>query len=312
MKRSTTALLILILALAGTSALGHGIPLGLITSGGTPYSMVPDSDAPFLVYNTFPPAGFYNMFLGRFGATATTDAVLFPGDPASYLSGSGFVEAVNTLDAWPAIASAHYTIVTPLMFSDGGAAVQASAGTMLRTRNTHAGDPLFPGATAGGVDITGTSGVLTSPGVSMGDSHELAFRLFLGPGSTQTFGAYGFGYTVTVDFVGGQTLTSPRLIEVFQMRDPTIAGGQNFNDAANAAAQLAASNALYGALVPEPSTFVLAGLGTALVGACGIRGYRRRRVPTSRRARQIRTAARNVLIGVLPGRRTTAPRYRSW
>jgi hypothetical protein len=244
----------------------HGFLLSAITDGlGNPIALGTASQAQQLDLLASPTVGPYNVFLDKFGATATTD-------------GTGTWYGVNggspaTSGPWPAYTSATYTILSPLYFSDGtGAAVPASTGTYLQVADRFVADQVgHPGAAAGTVNITGTSLTQVGYGVSLYDVHELSKHLYLGAGSTQKFGEYGFAYNVTVHFAGGQTLISGTLVDVFSLTDPTLPGGSFA--LAPRAQQDAATLAVYNA-VPEPSTVALAGTAAMVAGIAWLRRKR--------------------------------------
>ena len=81
----------------------------------------------------------------------------------------------------------------------------ASAGTFLNIYDLWAGnpDPLtdpHPGAVFGNTIVTGTTSFASGFGVSLYDPHELEHDLYLSSTSTQTYGEYGFAFTVTINF----------------------------------------------------------------------------------------------------------------
>ncbi len=269
MRFSKTILTMLTsLTITGT-AWGHGFLLSVNTDGGgNPLSFTATSQAQQLDLLTGPTPGPSNVFLDKFGATATTDGT------GTWYGANGGSPA--TSGPWPAYTSAKYTILSGLYYSDGtGAAVPASAGTHLQVADRFVADQVgHPGAAAGTVDITGTT--LTQPGfgVSLFDVHELSKHLYIGAGSTQKFGEYGFAYNVTVNFAGGQSLTTGPLVAIFALTDPNLPSGSFA--LAPRAQQDAATLALYNA-VPEPSAIALAGIA----GVVGLL-YRRARLQRQR------------------------------
>src|SRR5208283_4215500 len=106
--------------------------------------------------------------------------------------------------------TATFNVVSPLYYSNGiGCGVNqtgpvvaqpASAGTFLNIYDLWVGDPGHPGASSGTVSVNGTTSFASGFGVSLTDPHELAHDLYLSSTSTQTYGEYGFAYTVTVQF----------------------------------------------------------------------------------------------------------------
>jgi hypothetical protein len=182
---------------------------------------------------------------------------------------------------------ATFTILTPLMFVGSNAvAAPASAGTSMQVYDWFAGnsDGNHPGAGSGVVTISGTSTVTPSGiTVSLTDFHELEKDLILGPGSTQTYGEYGFAFDVTIPFSTG-TVTTPPLVDLFAIADPALG---DYCDNAPDSIQDPATLNLYNALessalsaVPEPPTTLLAVVGAVFVAAWHFR-KRRRLLPCS-------------------------------
>ena len=157
-----------------------------------------------------PTPGPGNLFLDQFDSTANADG--------SYSTFEGFAQ---TAGPFPAYTSATFNIISPLYFSDGtDGAVPASPGTQLHIYDLWAGNPdpttfPHPGASAGDIYLNGTTSFYAGFGVSLYDFHELEKDLYLAPGSTQTYGEYGFAFDVTVHFAGGQTVTSGPLVDVW-------------------------------------------------------------------------------------------------
>ena len=124
----------------------------------------------------------------------------------------------------------------------------ASPGTFLNIYDLWAGNPEpatdpHPGASFGNLIVTGST--LFSPGfgVSLTDPHELEHDLYLSSTSTQTYGEYGFAYTVSMYFPGTKTtLTTPPLVDVYAVSDPNLG---DFPDYAPYTQQDAASVAIY-------------------------------------------------------------------
>jgi hypothetical protein len=230
---------------------------------------------------TLPPAG-YNLFTDAFNDSA---AVVTQGSnsglAASYTSVEGFTVGDPGTQGFPAISSATFKILSPLYFADGtGAAQRAAAGTFLQIYDRDFG--VFAGASAlpinGGpfINVNGNTASYAGFPVSLEDAHELEKDLYLGAGSTQTFGEYGFAFDTTVHFKNGTTLTTAPLVDVFALTDPSLG---DFGDLAPQSQQDTATLALYSAAfsaaaVPEPSTLVLAVICVALCAAAALRARR--------------------------------------
>ncbi|HTQ37716.1 MAG TPA: PEP-CTERM sorting domain-containing protein, partial [Pirellulales bacterium] len=146
-------------------------------------------------------------------------------------------------------------------------AVPASSGTYVHIYDLYAGDPSYPGASAGDVYIYGNTSFQTGFGVSLYYYHELEKDIYLAADSTQTYGEYGFAFDVLVHFASnGMTLDTGPLYDVFALdttTDPDNPGG--FATFAPFPLQDAATEAIYAALVPEPSSFLLALIGGGLL-----------------------------------------------
>ena len=202
---------------------------------------------------TIPVSGPENLFLDTF----------FVQDPPEINAGQ-----IGTYEGGPQIvgpslpwSNAYFTVLSPLYYSDGTgtAAVPASTGTYLQffDRFPNNSDGLHPGASNGSFNLTGSA---SSPGfgISLDDFHEVEKDLFLGPGSTQTNGEYGYAFDVTIPFSNGTTLTSAPLVDVFATGttdDPDNPGGFSLvPDSQQDVATLQIYNSVMAAAVPEPST----------------------------------------------------------
>jgi hypothetical protein len=238
------------------SAWGHGFDLS-VDSYASPTAFIVASAQPVLDNDPVNPTpGPGNLFLDQFDST--------PNGDGSYGTDEGFAQ---TSGPFPFYTSASFNIISPLYFSDGtGSAVPASAGTQLHIFDLFAGnsDGNHPGASVGDVYVNGSASSDPGFGVSLFDHHELEKDLYLGAGSTQTYGEYGFAFTVTVQFAGGATITSGPLVDVFALditTDPDNPGG--FATFASLGQQDTATQGIYNAAVgvPEPSTAVLVAIG---------------------------------------------------
>ena len=268
MRSIAKFLLTLATMMIAHNAWGHGFDLSVNYDGsGNPISFTAASAQPVLDGDGTP--GPANLFLDAFGQT--------PNDDGSLGTYEGFAQ---TAGPWlPYTAS--FNILSPLYFSDGtgGPAVPATDGTDLHIFDRYAGNPEpvtdpHPGASAGDIYVNGSTSFYSGFGVSLYDFHELEKDLYMAPGSTQTYGEYGFAFDVTVQFSDGVTLTTTPLVDIFATdttTDPDNPGGfATFaSDSQQDAATLAVYNAVVGA--PEPSSFVLAVLGAAALAAFGWR-----------------------------------------
>ena len=168
--------------------------------------------------------------------------------------------------------SATFTVISPLLYSNGGAAVPAAAGVSLNVIERFPGNAPngasnatnHPGAAttaAGLITISGSTNIVPGFSISLFDTHELAKDLILG--SATATGEYGFAYEVTVHYHDGTTLSTGPLVDIYALTDPGLTGG-SFTSLP-LATQDAATLAIYKVAVPEPSTL-------ALAGACGLVG----------------------------------------
>jgi autotransporter-associated beta strand protein len=231
-------------------ACGHGFNIEVNTTGGTPSSLSVFSQEQYFdnveVPSSMSPE---NMFIEEFSASPTTGTL---GTYYSVLH--GFCATAGPAPSF----TATFNVVSPLYFSSGlpcGAnplgpvvAQPASPGTFMNIYDLWAGNPEpvtdpHPGASFGNVILTGTTTFAPGFGVSLTDPHELEHDLYLSATSTQTYGEYGFAYTVTMHFSGtNATLTTPPLVDVYAVSDPNLG---DFPDYAPYTQQDAASVAIY-------------------------------------------------------------------
>ena len=171
-----------------------------------------------------------------------------------YSTIEGFSVAAGSMPPY----TATFNIVSPLYFSNGlpsgansfGPVVgqSASPGTFINIYDLWAGNPEpvtnpHPGASYGNVILTGTTSFAAGFGVSLYDPHELEHDLYLSATSTQTYGEYGFAYTVTMHFPDtNATLTTSPLVDVYAVSDPNLG---DFPDYAPPTQQDAASVAIF-------------------------------------------------------------------
>jgi len=196
-----------------------------------------------------------NMFIEDLSASPTSGTL---GDYYSVLH--GFAATSGSMPPY----TATFNIVSPLYYSNGlpnsttpvgpVAAQPASPGTFMDIYDLWAGNPYpttnpHPGASSGNVILSGTTNCATGFGVSLYDPHELEHDLYLSSTSTQTYGEYGFAYTVTMHFPGtNTTLTTVPLVDVYAISDPNLGdfpdyAGTNQQDAASVAIFQAATRA---------------------------------------------------------------------
>jgi hypothetical protein len=258
-------------------ASAHGFELS-VNNFFDPTSLAVLSDQPVLDNEMVNPTpGPYNVFTDEFGSGAS----IGNGGASYYSTVEGFVALVPGSQGVPGIASATFDIISPLYYSDGTgtAAVPASAGTHLEIYDVAYG--LEPGASKppseGGpsIDINGSESFYSGFPVSGSYFHELEKDLYIAPGSTQTYGEYGFAFDATITFNDGNVVTSPTMVDVFALTDPSLPNG-DFGDDAPQALQDNATQLIYNAVtapaaVPESPSVVLAGFGIA---ACAIAAWR--------------------------------------
>ena len=200
------------LAVIAKTAWAHGFDVS-VNSISNPTAFSIASAQPVLDNDLVNPTpGPSNLFLDQFDGPPNADG--------SYPTDEGFTQ---TAGPFPFYTSVSFNIISPLYFSDGtGAAVPAEAGTQLHIFDLFAGNPdpitdPHPGASLGDLYVNGSTSFYQGFGVSLYDAHELEKDLYLAPGSTQTYGEYGFAFDVTVHFAGGQTVSTGPLVDVFAL-----------------------------------------------------------------------------------------------
>jgi hypothetical protein len=270
MKTVFATLCFVALPASAEQLFAHGFELLVNSdSSGNPTSITVVSNQPVLDQDNVT-AGPSNLFLDTFFLqTGGTNA----GQIGTYEGGP---QIVGSAPPW---SNASFTIVSPLYYSDGTGtgAVPASAGTYLQffDRFPNNSDGNHPGASNGMFNLTG-SAATGGFGISLDDFHEAEKDLFLGAGSTQTNGEYGYAFDVTVPFTNGPPLTVGPLIDVFATgttSDPDNPGGFSLvPDSQQDAATLQIYDAAM-AVVPEPSTVLLASAGTVLFGLARFRRF---------------------------------------
>jgi hypothetical protein len=263
---------------AATRLSAHGFDV-FVNNFFDPTVLTVQSNQPVLDNTDNPAPGPNNLFTDEFGAAAN----IGNGGASYYSTVEGFAALNPGTQGAPGISSATFTITSPLFYSDGSGtrAVSASAGTYLEIYDVAYG--LEPGASKppsqGGpsIDLMGTTASLAGFPVSLSYYHELEKDLYIAPGSTQTYGEYGFAFDATITFSDGNTVTTPTMVDVFALTDPTLPNG-DFGDDAPQALQDNATQLIYNAVtaapVPEPTTFLLA---AASVAGCAIGIWRGRR-----------------------------------
>jgi hypothetical protein len=298
--------------LAASAAWGHGMQISQNNYPLPPTALMVSSMQPVLDTalnppgQSLPPAptgqpyatqGPSNLFTDEFGSTPMVGNggatyyetyegfVELDGVSTTYNFSTGMVASSTTSGTW-GIQSATFHILSPLYYADGNAiaAAAASAGTYIEFSVNPAeydADPsAFPSAplSDGGpdIEISGSTSVVAGFPVSGSDFHELLKDIYIAPGSTQTYGEYGYAYDVTFtlqqnlpflpDYGDTVTLTTPPMVNVFALTDPDLPGG-DYGDDAPYTQQDVATMQIYDAAmasaqaVPEPSTFVLGGIG---------------------------------------------------
>ena len=261
MRIAFRSILAVTTVLTTISAWGHGFAL-IPNSATAPTAFTIASESAFLDQDQIAP-GAGNLFLDAFDGTPNADG--------SYSTVEGFAAIVGPQ---PPHSAATFSILSPLYFSDGtGPAVPASPGTHLHIFNLFAGnsDGLHPGASAGDVNVTGSTSPLPGFGVSLTDFHELEKDLYIATGSSQIDGEYGFAFNVSATFATG-TVTSGPLVDVFAT---DIGPGGGFATNAPDSLQDATTLAIYNAAVPEPSALALSVVGVAVFGAGYLRFFKR-------------------------------------
>ncbi len=233
------------LALAATAAdaWAHGFSLSLAGSQITPSSEAPLDGYPDL-----------NIFYDQFGD---------PNPDGSIGSIEGFAFGDFSFGT-PGTPTFTFDIVSPLLYSNGGAAVPAFVDPS-HTDHGSSPDPSDQSTyveiydrlqasptiylygndpSLGGFDVKGT------------DPHELQKLLF---NYSQGDGVYGFAFTFTASYPGGLTVTSPPLLDTWATADFTGAPVGQQTDAV-----LAIYNAAIP--VPEPSGAAFRNRGSVLRG----------------------------------------------
>lgn len=262
---------------AASTASGHGFDV-FQNQYPAPTALTINSDQPVLDNEGGPPAGQpnpkpgpYNIFTDEFSNVPSVGN----GGGSYYETYEGFVDMAAGPGSY-GIRSATFNILSPLYYSDGTgtSAVPASTGTYLEfSVNPETPNAVSQPLADGGPEIEITGSTSLTPGFYVTGSyyHELLKDLYIEPGSSQTYGEYGYEFDVTyvltppppLAYLGSVTLTTPPMVDVFALTDSNLPNG-DFGDDAPQALQDAATTLIYNAVtapVPEPSTFVLAAFG---------------------------------------------------
>jgi len=248
-------ILLAVPAFAGTAS-GHGFDLFLnLANGG--YVITPSSEGDQV--DSFGTAGNLSVTANN-KSYAEADYLFYStlnGTPTTTLGQTVYAIPhgfVNHDGSWPPAIlagsptvgwTATFNVITPLYFSDGTAgAVAATAGTQIQMYDADFGGAIYSGTSPGYVNINGATPFYSGFQISLQDPHEIEKELILAPGSTQTYGEYGFAYDVTVTFNTGQAITTGPFVDVYAMSDQTFG---DFADNAYYLQQDAATNAIYSA-----------------------------------------------------------------
>ncbi len=269
MRNNLFTIVIVSFSVSAKFAWGHGFNIEVNTTGGTPSSLSVFSQEQYFDNLEVPSSKSpENMFIEEFSASPT------PGTLGSYYSVlHGFCATAGPVPSF----TASFNVISPLYFSDGvgpggvgsGAnqtgpviAQPAGPGTFLNIYDLWAGNPEpvtdpHPGASYGNVIVSGTTSFAPGFGVSLTDPHELERDLYLSSTSTQTYGEYGFAFTVTLYFPSTHTtLTTAPLVDVYATSDPNLGA---FPTYAQHSQQDAASVAIFQAATrSEPPSWSLA------------------------------------------------------
>ncbi len=258
----------------------HGFLIAENDFAGVPASLSPSSQSQVLD-STSTPAAYSNLFWDKFPSATGPDSLFTEGSVVSTpRSSPGTYYPTN--DGGPSTSgpfsfydSVTFTVISPLLFSNGSGAVLAPAGVSLNIVQRFPGNAPngvsnatnHPGAasTASGIiTISGATGIVPGFQISLTDTHELAKDLVVGA-FTQT-GEYGFAYVVSVQYQNEPLLTTGPLVDIFALTDPTLSGGSFTSFPA--ATQDAATLQIYTAAVPEPSTISLTCSGALALIIC--------------------------------------------
>ena len=267
------------LSLGASNAWGHGFELTLNLNGPTPVSISSVSQQPVLDQDgtAAPPSMSGNLFTDQFTYVGTSGGVM------QQFTDEGGGNRISPGTGWSAGGNPTMTfnLVSPLYYSDGTApAAPASAGTYITFSDAADAHPATSGlhATLTGSSITPVAGwQLLSPydAAPYGDpGHELVKQIYIPGTSTQTAGEYGFAFTMTAHFAGGQTITTGPLVDIFALDSSPATAGFLGSDALQDAATLS----IYGKVIPQSlSTPEPASLTLGLIAALGLLRLARRK-----------------------------------
>ncbi len=265
MRNISRCILLIGLSVFAHHGWGHGFNISVNSYDGPTSLGVASQSQVF--DNMFASLAPQNMFIEEFSAFPTSGTL---GTYYSVLH--GFCATSGAMPTY----TATFNVVSPLYYSNGvGCGVNhsgpvvaqpASSGTFLNIYDLYAGNPdpmtaPHPGASFGNVIVTGTTSLASGFGVSLYDPHELEHDLYLSSTSAQTYGEYGFAYTVTMYFPNtGATLTTVPLVDIYALSAQKLG---DFPDNASYQQQDAASVAIFQAATRSaPPSWAMAQSGS--------------------------------------------------